>query len=303
MVLLGLAALQFMAVESPVPLIWPAAGIALALTFRCGWPAAIGTALGAVIIHSSMGTPPGPALALGAVTGVAGNDVGIGDNVDINFDRSLRTDTPLSDADENQLFEYGDTRAPIDATFVLDRSGSMGPHNPSSRVRTYSPIDTEFITGNYWRPIPVNKPFRNVNGDDIILRNTTTGETKQLERRDPADPDNWQEIRVEPCRGRCSSWALLGTFNHPGNDPAGVRVEATKDFIGLMNESNGDRVGIYEFEQNANVLTSWTVTSRWRNKASKATHITARTWPLDWMRPSTTIAKTETRARNALQCC
>jgi len=72
MVLLGLAALQFMAVESPVPLIWPAAGIALALTFRCGWPAAIGTALGAVIIHSSMGTPPGPALALGAVTGVAG---------------------------------------------------------------------------------------------------------------------------------------------------------------------------------------------------------------------------------------
>jgi len=139
------------------------------------------------------------------------------------------------------------------------RSCSIGPvrwvhHNPSSRVRTYSPIDTEFITGNYWRPIPVNKPFRNVNGDDIILRNTTTGETKQLERRDPADPDNWQEIRVEPCRGRCSSWALLGTFNHPGNDPAGVRVEATKDFIGLMNESNGDRVGIYEFEQNANVL-------------------------------------------------
>ncbi|WP_255291437.1 vWA domain-containing protein [Natrinema sp. CBA1119] len=184
---------------------------------------------------------------------VAGNDAGIGDNVEINFDRSLRTDTPLSDADENKMFEYGDTRAPIDATFVLDRSGSMGPHNPNRPWNTYTPIDEEYIYGDDWRPIPVDEPFRNVDGDDVILRNTTTGETKRLERRDPADPDNWQEIRVESCY-RCHPDAILGTYNHPGNDPSGVRVEATRNFIELMKESNGDRVGVYEFEQNANVL-------------------------------------------------
>ena len=72
MVLLGLAALQFTAVEPPVPLIWPAAGVALALTFRYGWPAAIGTALGAAILHNAIGTPLGPALALGVITGAAG---------------------------------------------------------------------------------------------------------------------------------------------------------------------------------------------------------------------------------------
>jgi two-component system NtrC family sensor kinase len=71
MVPLGLAALQFTAVEPPVPLIWPAAGIALALTWRLGWPAAVGTALGAAVLHSAIGTPVGPAIALGAVTGAA----------------------------------------------------------------------------------------------------------------------------------------------------------------------------------------------------------------------------------------
>lgn len=72
MVVLGLAAMQFTAAQPPVPLIWPAAGIALALTFRCGWPAAVGTALGAAILHGAIGTPFWPALALGAVTGIAG---------------------------------------------------------------------------------------------------------------------------------------------------------------------------------------------------------------------------------------
>ncbi|QLK27840.1 VWA domain-containing protein [Natrinema zhouii] len=192
---------------------------------------------------------------------VAGNDAGIGDNVEINFDRSLRTDTPLSDADENKLFEYGDTRAPIDATFVLDRSGSMGPHNPSDDVATYSPTEIKEIEGEVWRPISVDEPFRNMesgelltDGNDIILRNTTTNKTKRLDYRDSADPDNWQEIRVDSCGFFCSDKADIGKFNHPGNDPSGVRVEATKDFIELMNESNGDRVGIYEFEENANVL-------------------------------------------------
>ena len=72
LVLLGLAALQFTAAQPPVPLIWPAAGITLALTFRCGWPAALGAALGATVLHGAIGTPIWPALGLGLATGVAG---------------------------------------------------------------------------------------------------------------------------------------------------------------------------------------------------------------------------------------
>lgn len=72
MVILGLLALQFRAPEPPVPLIWPAAGIALALTYRLGWPTAIGAAIGATVLHMDLGTPLGPAVALGVVTGAAG---------------------------------------------------------------------------------------------------------------------------------------------------------------------------------------------------------------------------------------
>ncbi|SER26600.1 vWA domain-containing protein [Natrinema salaciae] len=180
---------------------------------------------------------------------VAGNDVGIGDNVEINFDRSLRSDTPLSPADENKMFEYGETRPPLDATFVLDRSGSMGPHK--------SVIDRERIEGDDWEPIPVDQPFRNENyGLDIEVRNTTTGDVKRLGSNDYADPDNWQEIRViEHCGWYyCYDTTTIEVYQHPGNDPGRVRVDATRDFINLMNESNGDRAGVYEFNGRGNVL-------------------------------------------------
>lgn len=72
MVLLGLLAMQFQAPQPPVPLIWPAAGIALALTYRLGWPTAIGAGLGAALLHGELGTPLAPALALGVVTTIAG---------------------------------------------------------------------------------------------------------------------------------------------------------------------------------------------------------------------------------------
>ncbi|WP_226039568.1 vWA domain-containing protein [Natrinema sp. DC36] len=176
---------------------------------------------------------------------VAGNGAGIGDNVEINFDRSLRTDTPLSDADENKIFEYGDTRAPIDATFVLDRSGSMGPHE--------SRIGTVDIDGADWEPISVNKPFRNERyWRSVVVRNTTSGEQKRLGYRDYATPENWDEVRVDCNRWGCS--AELGQYEHPGNDPSRHRVAATKNFINLMNKTNGDRVGVYDFNTNGNVL-------------------------------------------------
>jgi len=72
MVTIGTWALQFRAAEPPVPLIWPAAGIALALTFRGGWAAALGSGLGAAWLHTRLGIEVPVAAALGVVTGIAG---------------------------------------------------------------------------------------------------------------------------------------------------------------------------------------------------------------------------------------
>lgn len=71
-VIVGLWALQFQAPQPPVPLIWPAAGVALALTYRCGWPAAIGVALGTTWLHAELGTAWAPSALLGVLTGAAG---------------------------------------------------------------------------------------------------------------------------------------------------------------------------------------------------------------------------------------
>ncbi len=69
---IGLWAQQLRAAEPPVPLIWPAAGLALALTYRWHWPAAVGVALGAAGIHAALGNPWPTAAALGLLTGAAG---------------------------------------------------------------------------------------------------------------------------------------------------------------------------------------------------------------------------------------
>ncbi|MFA9502058.1 VWA domain-containing protein [Natrinema sp. H-ect1] len=188
---------------------------------------------------------------------VAGNDAGIEDNVQINFDRSLRTATVLSDDDQNLLFEYGDTRPPIDATFILDRSGSMGPHNLGRN--TYTPTSEVRIDDDNWEPIPVSDPFRNDQSDrDIEVRNTTTGTIERVGYRETVDPENWHEIRVvdQHCYGifGCFDHADLGLYDHPGNDPGGERAKATRDFIRLMNESNGDRAGVYDFNRNGHTL-------------------------------------------------
>ncbi|MDZ7749112.1 MAG: ATP-binding protein [Halofilum sp. (in: g-proteobacteria)] len=71
-VVVGLWALQFQAPQPPVPLIWPAAGVALALTYRCGWPTAIGVAAGTAWLHAALGTGVPVSILLGGLTGGAG---------------------------------------------------------------------------------------------------------------------------------------------------------------------------------------------------------------------------------------
>lgn len=88
MVALGLWALQFRAVEPPVPLIWPAAGLALALSYRGGWPAAVGAGLGTAWLHTELGTSAIAAILLGLVTGAAGY-AGAGILRRLRFDRTF----------------------------------------------------------------------------------------------------------------------------------------------------------------------------------------------------------------------
>jgi len=69
---IGIWAQQFRAPEPPVPLIWPAAGIALALIYRWGAPTAIGVALGATWAHAELGNPWAVAGLMGLLTGLSG---------------------------------------------------------------------------------------------------------------------------------------------------------------------------------------------------------------------------------------
>ncbi|WP_449271905.1 DUF7289 family protein [Haloterrigena salifodinae] len=182
-----------------------------------------------------------------------GGTLEIGDDVQINFDRSLRSATPLSEEDTDLLFEYSNTRPPVDVTFVLDRSGSMGPYNPSSR-NAYAP-DYELAVGERWEPIPTDEPFRNTHGWKVLQVRDENGMTRTLEPLEFAHPDDWTEIRVHPYYQfrYGSSTASIGVYAHPGNDPTGQRVEATRNVIDELDPS-ADRVGVYDFAGSGRTL-------------------------------------------------
>ncbi|MFC4542313.1 VWA domain-containing protein [Halosolutus amylolyticus] len=105
---------------------------------------------------------PGSELEVGdnvEITGAAiGGETTFDGDVDVQFDRSLRTAVPIPEANREIELVEERSRNALDVTFVLDRSGSM-------------------------------------------------------------------------------EW----------NDPHHERVDATTDFIGMLNESDGDRAGVYEF--------------------------------------------------------
>lgn len=68
----GIWALQFTAPQPAVPLIWPVAAIALAVTYRCGWTTALGVTVGTAWLHTRLGADWPAALAQGVLTGSAG---------------------------------------------------------------------------------------------------------------------------------------------------------------------------------------------------------------------------------------
>lgn len=69
---IGAAALNFTLAEPPVPLIWPASGVALAMTFRLGDATAIVAFFATAILHLVFGASPDEAILLGGVTAAAG---------------------------------------------------------------------------------------------------------------------------------------------------------------------------------------------------------------------------------------
>nr|WP_241431437.1 VWA domain-containing protein [Halobiforma lacisalsi] len=184
------------------------------------------------------------------ITGaVVAGDVKLGPHATINFDRSLRTDVPIPEENrEIEVVEVG-TRDPLDVTFVLDRSGSMGPGNPFSSY--YSPSTLEKIDGDEWQPMPVDDPFRNYwrysGSNNRIEVKDENGNTSVLDPRQGGRTEQWEEIRVYPddC-GYFSCDTYIGTYPNAGNDPDKLRVDATRDFIGMLNQTE-DRAGIYEF--------------------------------------------------------
>ncbi len=176
----------------------------------------------------------------------------IGDGVQINFDSSLRSATPFSGEDKDLLFEYSDTRDPVDVSFVLDRSGSMGPHNPAS-WNAYAP-DYEIAIGETWEPIPTDEPFRNTHDWKAIQVRDDNGTTRTLEPMEFAHPDDWTAVRIHPREySYYGSAASIGVYPHPGNDPTGQRVEATKNVIDAL-DPDADRVGVYDFASSGRAL-------------------------------------------------
>ncbi len=190
----------------------------------------------------------------GAVVGGTpkpGRHNGIGEDVSIHFDESIRTAAPIPPKEyTSEITEK--IRKPIDVTFVLDASGSMGPHNTHSS--TYYPIDWNMITTDDWKPLSaysIDEPFRRVGYDRLQVKDED-GNIKTLSSYEAANEEQWEKIRVHPddCWGTCG--AYVGFYETAGNDPYNERVSATRMFIGMLNTS--DRAAVYEFDLDAREL-------------------------------------------------
>ncbi|ELY67815.1 von Willebrand factor A [Natrinema versiforme JCM 10478] len=174
------------------------------------------------------------------ITGaVVGGATKIGNNVTINFDRSLRTDVPISDEDQDITVE--EARSELDVTFVLDGSGSMG--------------DTGTVTGDYWQD-PPDPRWAGTSTLSVVSNETHSLEARQCISWGWISCQEYSEgVEIEPgesfdyshdVRVKNGSSSTTVTVEY-GNDPHELRSDATKDFIGSLNEST-DRVGAFEFD-------------------------------------------------------
>jgi Mg-chelatase subunit ChlD len=120
-------------------------------------------------------------------------------------------------AEERTINETVAERQPLDVMFVLDRSGSMGPHYQSEQ-KYRDEVDWADSTGDAYQ-VP-SETIVEVDGQQY-------------------GPGDW--IWIPENR------QLTVYERHPGYDPDGKRVDATRRFIGALNASAGDRAGAVEF--------------------------------------------------------
>ncbi|OAQ54820.1 hypothetical protein HTG_04435 [Natrinema mahii] len=171
------------------------------------------------------------------ITGaIVAGETTLDDDVTVNFDRKLRTDIPIPE--ENQDITIEEARDPLDVTFVLDGSGSMGDVAGS-------------VTGDDWHNIRYNswtvdpEASHSLEAMTCSHRRCTSPETIE-----PGGTFDANVVRIKD--GSDSSSVALGS----GNDPFEIRADATQDFISALNESNDDRAGVFEFDTNGRTLHS-----------------------------------------------
>ncbi|MDS0475551.1 VWA domain-containing protein [Natrinema sp. 1APR25-10V2] len=176
------------------------------------------------------------------ITGaVVGGTTNLHGDATINFDRTLRTDVPIPTENRDISIEADRTRNPLDVTFVLDRSGSMG--------------ETGTVTGSGWQSVPSPPGDLSLTVDSAAshsLEYYSCSPYCTLETADPGESFDpyFSSVRI---KGGDSTDSVTIRY---GSDPEGLRADATKDFIDLLNQSNDDRAGVFEFNYNGYELHS-----------------------------------------------
>ncbi|WP_440764610.1 vWA domain-containing protein [Natronorubrum sp. DTA7] len=172
---------------------------------------------------------------------VVGGETTLQGDARINFDRTLRTDAAIPPENRNISVEEARTRDPLDVTFVLDRSGSMG--GPG------------VVMGGDWQSVPVST-YSTATVDpeaDHSIETRSCSIFGGCDSPTVVDPGEsfsmggWfstTEVRVKD--GSSGDSVIVGSES--GNDPWGLRADATRNFIDLMSVSNDDHAGVFEFD-------------------------------------------------------
>ncbi|MFC3958703.1 VWA domain-containing protein [Halovivax cerinus] len=166
---------------------------------------------------------------------VVGGETDIGGDATVHFDRTLRTDVPIPQANRGLEIPHPGERKPVDVMFALDRSGSMELYQYEYVGRNW--IEPSF-TGRF-RVHPSERFSVDVRGSGGV-RTVEPGESGVIE---PGD-----ETRVG-----CHSCDRQFVYISTQNDPSGQRIDATRAFVGQMKP--GDKAGAVEFNRYASPLT------------------------------------------------
>ena len=175
---------------------------------------------------------------------VVGGETEIGDDVIIKFDRSIRTDIPIPE--ENRDITVEEARAPLDVTFVLDGSGSMGG-------------SASTVTGGDWQSPPFDSGMVASGANHSVEVNQCDFFGCSIETIDPGESysdslfQDTEEVRVKD--GSASDSVIVKDPSRGfGSDPLALRADATRDFIEALNESNNDRAGVFEFNSGSETV-------------------------------------------------